>query len=127
MKVYDVYSPFSDPVVGIGKEVVQWQIFSIFFVVLLVHEGTITGWSNAELSSLFFVILFANLFMDVCLVCGYSFGFEPVVSSKYHSKDSVSNFDLRKMYALDTRTTSVVELAPVNHPLSPLFPSACSL
>lgn len=67
IKIYEIAQPFSDPYSGFSKNVAQWQILLIFFVVLLIKEDVLGTDNSALLSIILILILFVNLVLD--LIC----------------------------------------------------------
>ena len=89
LKIYEVSRPFSDGFAGVSKNVAQWQIFAIFFLVLVVKEDALGSIGDGGfIAALFIIILFANLMLDVVTLA--LFTLFPAVAVKLFTHSAVS-------------------------------------
>jgi hypothetical protein len=61
--LYDLFSPFDDPVITSVKSISQWQIFFVFFIALL-FKADFSSIDSAALTGTIIFVIFANLFFD---------------------------------------------------------------
>ena len=67
VKIYETVSPILDHDAGINKDIAQWQVFSIFFIVLLIKVDAVGGFSSITVAAILFLALFANLIFDAAI------------------------------------------------------------
>jgi hypothetical protein len=107
LKIYEVSRPFSDGFAGVSKNVAQWQIFAVFFLVLVVKEDALGAVQGGFVAALFIIILFANLMLDFVTLALLTFF--PSLASKLfrHSAGNVAELTVElqnaERYALELR------------------------
>ena len=68
IKIYEIARPFSDSYAGSSKNIAQWQILLIFFVVLIIKENILGSTNSGLLSMILIFILFFNLILDIIVI-----------------------------------------------------------
>lgn len=125
IKLYSNYEPYVDDIISSLKSLTQWQIYTVYFIALLIHSGDLDSSTFRILLQVVLILaIFANIIFDIILfiVDEISFRFGTQSSIFYggtNSGNKKSEYDMNSYNSsknnddVNNNTQHVITMSPM--------------